>query len=177
MIYVKTIERTLLLLAFFVALSGIRSARAGSLDNSGFENGEDSWRWYVNGKAEAWGEVQKETKESGKAHGGESMFHIQNQSETTPDVYGALSREIDVKPQTKYSISVWYRAEGACAAALVVGKSWQTRAYFKEIDGDWREAIVEYTTGEKEESFPIIILTDGLTENLWIDDLSVEADE
>ncbi len=162
-------------LAFTIGFS-LHSVLAGDdlITNPGFEATESApWEWYTSHGADAQG-----TLDSTLGHGGKASFKITKAGETEPDVYGALRQTIKVEPDTTYRVSVWVKGENVGMSSLMIGKDWTTRVTVPQGSYDWVQFSKEYTTKSEETEIPVVIVVEGQTDGLWIDDVQViKADQ
>jgi hypothetical protein len=150
----------------------LRSAEsdANLLLNASFEDGKpDPWEWFLGAEAKATG-----SQDTSEKHGGESSYHVRNESPSEPNVFGALRQVVkNAKPGATYLITAWVKGSGVSLGNLACGEKWEKRASLPKGDYDWTEVRLEYTTGPNETEFPVVFIVDGIVTDLWIDDVSV----
>ncbi len=156
-----------LLLALCIFLSGSSLLFAQNLVvNSGFEEGMSGWHEHLSGGAKAKGTIDRTVSHSGKA-----SFKLTNASGFAPNVYYRIFTFVPVKPNTKYLMGAWVKGKGVGRCWIGGSPNWFLKNAFPAGDYDWRWVCTEYTTGPKETTFELILLTESNTETLWIDDV------
>lgn len=137
--------------------------------NGTFENDDmKPWIWSVAGEAEATGSIVKVEK-----HSGSQSLLITNASAFMPQVYGSLRQRVEgLKPNTKYRVSLWIKGEQVSKCFVATGEKWDNRLQLPPGTYDWQEINLECTTGDRTWE-NLIILTAGVTNSLWIDDIEV----
>ncbi|EIP99952.1 beta-galactosidase [Opitutaceae bacterium TAV1] len=141
------------------------------LKNAGFEDGRDNWYWGVNNEAKATSVVDTEV-----AHSGSRSLRITNETAQKPHVYGGLHQTVrDLSPGTEYLISVWVKGKNAGRSLIGGGKGWTLRRQLPTGTYDWQRVELRYTTGSASESFELILLTEDITEALWVDDVTFQS--
>ncbi|WP_260405254.1 S-layer homology domain-containing protein [Paenibacillus sp. 598K] len=144
------------------------------IKNGGFEsaigNVPDGWSVAMIGNLDAEATVDATEKRSGN-----SSLKIVNRQSETPNTYMNIHQAVSVKPNTKYRISVWVKGNNVDRVRLTM--SWDP-TFGEEVGGfkgtyDWKLLEYEMTTGLEQKSFNFMIISDGITDALWIDDISV----
>ncbi|CAK4870515.1 unnamed protein product [Aphanomyces euteiches] len=107
-----------------------------------------------------------------KRSGGASLV-ITNNSPMTPNVGLTLYQEVDVMPNTSYTLKVWVKGDNVNDAWFPGGKGWAYRTAIPNGTYDWQEVSYVYTTGADETSFGFRIGSDSVTGHLWVDDISM----
>lgn len=109
-------------------------------------------------------------------HSGSASLKITNKTQNTTNYYYAMQQSVKVKPNTKYTFSFY--AKGTNINHFV----YKTTAdnTFKWIGlngavnlGDWTKYSVTYRTGAKQTEDRIYLSTEGITDELYIDDVSL----
>ncbi|OUS67936.1 hypothetical protein B1748_35205 [Paenibacillus sp. MY03] len=126
------------------------------------------WDVGSSGQIEAKAVKDREVKHSNSS----GALRISNQTTLSPQTYLRLQQNVTIKPNTEYTIEAWVKGKNVQEDAVWFpgGPGWMDRQYFPSGDYDWTKVSHTYTSGE-EEQFSFVILTENLTENLWIDDL------
>ena len=152
------------------------------IDNGGFETGLPPWTWQVSMEADATGHPDETV-----AHTGQRSFFLSNRSNMASHVYGHLFQRVaGLKPCRKYRISAWFKGKGvAKGGERTAGRAsfgggghrkrrWSVRKKLPKGDFDWTQFSVEFTTYEDEDRFQLIVILEGQTEKLWVDDVVFE---
>jgi len=83
-------------------------------------------------------------------------------------------QQVPVEPDTTYQISLWAKGDNVNHSFFGGGPGWNLRNY--DIVGtyeQWKKLELTYTTGGDETSFHFMILMEGKTDSLWIDDVQM----
>lgn len=149
------------------------SVTGGLLRNAGFEDGSlQAWNWGVNRKA-----LAKAGIDTAESHSGAYSLKIENRSDQAPHVYGVLRQRVsDIKPNTRYTLGAWVKATGAYRGWMGGGPDWKLRLRYPSGTYDWQWITTTFVTGDYTE-FEFVIVTEGPTESLWIDDISLQETE
>lgn len=152
------------------------------IENGGFETGLSQWTWKLSHDAKATGRLDETV-----SHTGERSFFLSNESNMGPHVYGHLFQHVEgLKPCRKYRISAWFKGEGVAKGSERSGarasfgggghpkRGWSVRNKLPRGDFDWTQSSVEFTTYEDEDRFQLIVILEGQTEKLWVDDVVFE---
>lgn len=146
-----------------------------AVPNSGFEQvGRDnlpaSWHWDISRNARAGCALDQES-----AHSGKRSVRLFNRSKSAPNVYGRLWCEVPVKPATRYRLSVWVKAQEAGGGLHFT--DW--RSYKLGVPSgtyDWRQITTSFETKEDQDVLAIGFNVVNVTDAVWLDDVSLEAD-
>ncbi|MDR1284536.1 MAG: beta-galactosidase [Opitutaceae bacterium] len=164
-------------IALIVTLAGSASLAlegldAASLSDAGFERygTDESWEFYTQGSAQATA-----SRDTTRKHGGDASLRL---SSTTPfqhHVYGALRQNIqELNPDTDYEISLWVSGQSVSNCTLALGPKWSPRKPLPEGSYDWRQIIFPFKTPSGlGKYFPIVVIIEGPTGDLWLDDISI----
>ncbi|BBI31920.1 S-layer homology domain-containing protein [Cohnella abietis] len=135
--------------------------------------------WTIDRDVQGWlfgGNAQADfTLDRSTVHSGSYSLRLNNQTLQTPNMYFYVAQEAEVEPNTTYDLSVWVKADNASMTWFGGGPSWGLRisvANDKETY-DWQYKTIQYTTGPEETSFDFRILTEGKTDHIWFDDVSM----
>ncbi len=112
------------------------------------------------------------------AHSGRSSIRLVDQSPTQPFIYAVIhSPKITVRPETTYDIRFFARATNAtgCSVGADLDVGDVCRENLPVGSYDWQLITFTVTTQPDETELTIHFLADGLTEGLWIDDVSIAA--
>jgi hypothetical protein len=100
-----------------------------------------------------------------------------NASGFSPQVYYRIFQFVSVKPNTKYIVGAWLKGKSVGRCWIGGGEGWWLKTSLPAGDFNWRWVSTEYTTKANETRFELILLTEGTTQALWIDDVYMaEAD-
>lgn len=105
-------------------------------------------------------------------YSGETSLLLKNTSPYSANVYYNLSQSFTVKPNTNYQIKAWVKGDQVKNAWIGGGTGWTHRYALPEGTYDWQEVTYDFTTGNGESSFQFLILSENITDGLWIDDIS-----
>jgi hypothetical protein len=158
------------------------------VENGGFEQEFDGWGtgfnesltpfrlvgssvfWALSDDVNITGAMDSVVRKSGMR-----SFKIVNRTPKRPHAYRTLSQRIgSLKPDSRYRLSFWVRAENLSPGALkvVTDPEWNYGMAMDPGTYDWREYIVEVRTGAAENGFDIRIVSEGLG-TAWFDDITV----
>lgn len=163
------------------------SNKKSFVKNGGFENDYDGWgtgnneglSGRLSGKDAFWarlfdvditGEIDSRVKQTGL-----KSFKIVNKTPLRPHSYRTMSQRIDgLKPDTRYRISFWVKAESAKAGTLkiVTDFAW---SYGRGIDPgtyEWREHILDFRTKPGETLIDLRIISED-SGTVWIDEIEL----
>ncbi|MFD0712431.1 chitobiase/beta-hexosaminidase C-terminal domain-containing protein [Paenibacillus sp. GCM10027626] len=104
---------------------------------------------------------------------GNGSIRITNASPQAPQVYLNVMQNVAVKPNTTYVIKAWVKGEQVSNVWFPGGANWAVRKKFPEGSYDWTEQQMSYTTGENETRFPFLIVSEGISGKVWVDDVSM----
>jgi hypothetical protein len=107
------------------------------------------------------------------AHSGSASLKIVNRTPVTPNVFMAFKQFVPVKASTQYQVSLWVKGLNVSRVGIMQDTSWSLRKTLPNGSYDWQQISFTITTDAEMTSFPFIILSDGLTDGLWIDDLTM----
>ena len=173
--------------SFFLTVTGqlfLAALACGQnlIRNAGFEQGLSQWTWRVSGDAKATGRL-----DSTESRRGEHSFFLSNESDMRSQVYGHVFQNVrGLKPYTKYRVSAWFKGAGVGIGGNKGGgrawigggghrrRRWSLRKRLPKGDFDWNEFSIEFTTYEDETAFQLIVIVEGQTQKLWVDDVRLE---
>ena len=119
------------------------------------------------------GGVQAESElDQAVYHGGAASLHISNASSYGPHVFYNLSQWLTVEPNTTYEVSAWVKGNGVQNAWIGGGSGWGDRLLVPHGTYGWQQITAQFTTGPNDNSYPFLILSEDVTPDLWIDDIS-----
>lgn len=153
------------------AASPTDTSTSNLLRNSGFETGTlQHWGWGLNKDAQATAVIDQSV-----THSGNFSLRLTNNSQRTPNVFGILRQRIsNLKPNTRYTLSAWIKATATDRGWIGGGPGWKIRLHYPAGSYDWQQISTVFETDESS-SFDLVIVTEGPTKSLWIDDISVEV--
>lgn len=105
------------------------------------------------------------------AYSGSGSLKLVNRTPKTSNVFLAIRQFVAVKPNTVYQVSLQVKAAGATRINVVLNPGWTARKLLPEGTYDWQSVSFTITTDASTTSFPFTILSDGLAEAVWIDDI------
>jgi hypothetical protein len=145
-----------------------KSDSSNLIVNGGFENGMEAWEWFLghDGNAQA-------TIDTSEKHSGAASLLITSNIQHAPNVFGALRYTVNLKPHTQYILSLWVKGDNASQNSLAFGAHWDQRKALPEGTYDWQLVTKKFDTGSEGDRFSIVILTDGSTKSLWVDDITL----
>lgn len=109
------------------------------------------------------------------AHSGEVCVKFTNGTPFGAHVYGwfGMVGGVPVKPGTSYTLSAFVRSGTTAGAWIGGGEGWKVCQSIPVTRGKWERVSRTFTTGEKETSFSLMLVTDRPTDGIWLDDLSL----
>lgn len=142
-----------------------------TLLNGNFEQGNTHWHFSAANKAIATAIIDKQL-----AHDGKMSIRFENQTPKTPNAFGTFYQTLNnLKPMTAYQLTFWAKADQVKHAWIGGGKKWDVRKYLPEGTYDWQELTLRFDTGLDQTQFTLRLNLDGLTKNLWLDSLKLQA--
>jgi Beta-galactosidase/Carbohydrate binding domain len=167
--------RWCLILAVTVLFSGAvlgetsPPAQGNLVANGGFEQGAAGWR-YVSTGANATGQI-----DGIEAHEGKYSYKLTNKSAQAPNLFARIVQEVaGLRPFTTYRVSCWAKGKGCGTDWIGGGPGWWTRKAFPQGDFDWQEFSFEVSTDATPDNYELMVLTESVTEALWVDDIRFE---
>lgn len=125
------------------------------------------WAFRISRKAEVNFAVDDE---------GDSL-RIVNATARKPNVYGALSQTVKLLPEIDYVLRVRARGSGQ-GIAVAVGTKWNHRLQIQPLGQEWRDYELTFRPKAdevgKDRSAPLVIISESLTQGVWIDRISLE---
>lgn len=106
-----------------------------------------------------------------EAFAGSGSLKIVNRTPKTSNVFLAIRQNVAVKPSTTYQVNLQVKAQEAARISAVLNSDWTARKALPEGTYDWQQVSFTITTDSSTTTFPFTILSDGLTEAVWIDDI------
>ncbi|HEY4391941.1 MAG TPA: sugar-binding protein, partial [Paenibacillus sp.] len=103
-------------------------------------------------------------------HQGKYALQLEFNADGEPNKYYFAKQSIPVEADTDYSISLWAKGESVGKAWFGGGPGWVLRSNLAGTY-DWKEFSVNYKTGSNQTSFEFLILVEGKTTNLWVDEV------
>ncbi len=145
--------------------------------NGGFED-VDAATGFASGWIRGLGPGTKGSAEidSDVAHGGGRSLRISDATPNEAYKYVLVNTGwIDVKPETTYEVRLW--ARGRNVGKALVGAAMEGAGEHREAlpigDYDWREVTLRLTTPSGCGRVSLQIVADGVTDALWIDDVTL----
>lgn len=126
-----------------------------------------AWNTANNNGVDAKVEICEEQSKSGKR-----SLKISNRTPLKTNVYSDTSQWITLKPSTAYKLTLSVKAENVNGAQI----SWNGGKNRFAIDGgtyDWKDYSFDFVTGKDTKSSQIWILSEDVTDAMYIDDISV----
>ncbi|MCX7019053.1 MAG: GxGYxYP family putative glycoside hydrolase, partial [Candidatus Sumerlaeota bacterium] len=160
-------------------VSSAAAAETVAVPNPGFETPQagttstEHWKAEIGGGAKAT--VERDDK---NFHNGKISIRITNQSPTKAFVFASLYSDIlRVRPQTTYVMRFFAKGKKAknCFASVSFEGDGERRLFLSSGDFDWKEFACQFTTPEKSSDIRLRFASDGITDGLWIDDVSLEV--
>ncbi|MBI3920103.1 MAG: carbohydrate binding domain-containing protein, partial [Armatimonadetes bacterium] len=174
--------RDSILIGVLIALLSIPAGartRKNLVYNSGFElenNGlPEGWQW-SEGKAKARLKVDHSV-----SHSGHSSAKLTNPSPEAPQVYGLLRQTIQLQAGQTYTLSCYVHSSPASSRVSLVGAwfggghQWLLRKVLPANPDGWQRIALTFTAKPEDTRFDLIIVTDSVTDGLWIDDVQLES--
>src|ERR1017187_6604481 len=144
-------------------------APANLVVNGGFEQEGAGWR-YVNTGVIAAGKV-----DGAEAHEGKYSYKLTNKSAQAPNLFARIVQEVSgLRPYTTYKVSCWAKGKGCGIVWIGGGPGWGTRKWFPQGDFDWQEFSFEVSTDATPDNYDLMVLTESVTEAVWVDDIRFE---
>ena len=144
-------------------------AQGNLVANGGFEQGAAGWR-YVSTGANATGQL-----DGTEAHEGKYSYKLTNKSAQAPNLFARIVQEVaGLRPFTTYRVSCWAKGKGCGTDWIGGGPGWWTRKAFPQGDFDWQEFSFEVSTDATPDNYELMVLTESVTEALWVDDIRFE---
>ena len=112
------------------------------------------------------------------AHGGKRSLRLTDQSPTAPYIYGHVaSPKIAVKPSTTYMVKFFAKGNnvGKCFVRVDFTGGGNDRQPLLVGTYDWRECRAHVTVPADCTSIAVHFVADGVTDGLWIDDVTLEV--
>lgn len=106
-----------------------------------------------------------------QAFSGSGALKIVNRTPKTDHVFLAIRQHVAVKPNTTYQVTLQVKALDATRIIVVLNPAWTARKLLPEGTYNWQQLSFTINTDSSTTSFPFTILSDGLTEAVWIDDI------
>ncbi|OUS67835.1 hypothetical protein B1748_35460 [Paenibacillus sp. MY03] len=103
-------------------------------------------------------------------HQGQYALNLTFNAETEPNKFYLVKQNIPVEPNTNYTIQLWAKGDSVGKAWFGGGPGWGLRSTLVGTY-DWKEFSINYKTGASQTSFEFLILVEGKTTNLWIDEV------
>ncbi len=132
------------------------------LHNPEFEEGMTDWSWQP-GKTKAIAQVVSSEK-----HGGDHALLLSNPAGKPVQLFQTVH---NLQPNTLYKVSLWCKGQKVSDCWFGGGKDWKKREVISNGSYDWRELSTSIITGPDETSYDFMIISDGPTEKLIIDDI------
>lgn len=105
-------------------------------------------------------------------HSGERAAKLVNKTPKTQNVYGYYMQDVLVKPNTKYKGSVWLKGKNVNGVAFCTNNL-NERNYYDHVTDEWTKFEFSFQTKDNEFIRGFRILTENITDELYIDDLSI----
>ncbi|MDF2935199.1 MAG: hypothetical protein K0Q90_572 [Paenibacillaceae bacterium] len=105
--------------------------------------------------------------------GSAGALKLVNRTPKTNNVFLAIRQHVAVKPNTVYQVSLQVKAVEATRVNVMLNPEWTARKLLPEGTYDWQPVSFTITTNASTTSFPFVILSDGLAEAVWIDDIAM----
>ena len=109
------------------------------------------------------------------AHSGERALKITNKTPKLSDVYAYYHHSVLVAPNTKYKGSAWIKGKNASNICITTD-GMNERNYFN-VPAEWKKVEFTFTTKDDNYSRSIRLLIDGPMEEVYVDDISIKAEE
>ncbi|RAU98157.1 S-layer homology domain-containing protein [Paenibacillus sp. YN15] len=122
---------------------------------------------YNNNGADGEAYIDHEQTYAGSA----GSLKLVNRTPKTNNVFLAIRQHVTVKPNTVYQVSLQVKAVEANRVNVMLNPEWTVRKLLPEGTYDWQPVSFTITTNASTTSFPFVILSDGLAEAVWIDDI------
>jgi hypothetical protein len=161
--------------------SGSTSASSVPIPNASFETDTDHNlcpdSWIIENGGGAKVVIESTTSEASL---GKSSIHMRNETPLKPFVFGSiLSDPFPASPATTYKVH--FDAKGRhvsqCYLAIIFVGDGDHRCYLPPGDFEWCKFTFLFTTPLQTREIRIRFATDDVTNDLWIDDVSIEIGE
>ncbi|GGE01430.1 S-layer homology domain-containing protein [Paenibacillus nasutitermitis] len=156
-----------LIVSLLSSLVGTDSGKVSASAQPLLPNPENSfWKFESYGGGDVEYSVVSDVYHSAAGQPGDHSLHVTNRTPLTPNVFTLAYQKVPVKPNTTYDLSLWVKGEN------VRGVSGPN---FAIPDGiyDWQQIKASYTTGPQEHIYRYSIIVEDITDNVWLDDLSM----
>jgi len=157
------------------------AAKDNYLENGSFESGPaggipSGWHFGSSGNAE----VTMRVDDSDAADGKRSLSVV-NRSPRKPNVYGMLFQFTELKPGVSYELTGRTRGKNAEPVLFLIGKKWDIRLRLAAATPEWKPFRLTFTLTpdelEADGKVPFRIISEGLTEELYLDDLVLREEK
>lgn len=173
----RTARRLAALPALFGLCVGALAAPPPAVRNAGFEEaGADGWApgWIrgIGGGAKATIEV-----DASVARSGSRSLRITDATPTEAYKYALANTDwLAAEPQTTYTVRFWARGRnvGKCFVGATFEKAGEQRQPLPVGDYEWRPLTFRFTTPETNQRWSLRFIADGVSDGVWVDDISVE---
>ncbi|NOU65591.1 hypothetical protein GC096_16275 [Paenibacillus sp. LMG 31461] len=105
-------------------------------------------------------------------HQGSHSLKVAYQSNKVSNVYMNISQTVNVKPNTRYDLSMWVK--GSNMKGVSFGVNWEPRTSVGSGSFDWKKATTSYTTKSNETTLTFRILIEDKSEAVWLDELALK---
>ncbi len=155
----------------FVLATSLLADEVSLVKNGSFEAGMDQWGFQVI-SAKADGGL-----DSSQHHTGKNSFRMHFENELTANVYAKIGQDLHgLKPDTAYRISCWVKGKNVGGVWIGGGPGWAFREHFPTGTYDWQKVTTYYLTSPGETFFPLMIIAESITDQVWIDDVEFVED-
>jgi hypothetical protein len=153
------------------------------LVNGGFDQAE--WHLPQDARFDKWtldrgtntprDAVASMSQSTDDVHSGEGALRVENRTEAGNSRYIFLEQVIPVATNTEYTITAWAKSYGFPQGAFTgtLSPDWSERIVFPTGAYDWQKLTWTYTTTATQTSIDLRLITEGITPELLVDDLSV----
>ncbi|MBI4975987.1 MAG: carbohydrate binding domain-containing protein [Spirochaetes bacterium] len=152
-------------------MSAVLVTAQEAVSNGGFENGLDGWNKAISRDARASWEI------SDVAYQSQKSLLIKNATAKQANVYGTLWQKITVQPKKTYVITAWVKGVNVSGAVFTIDKKWMIRKSCPNGSYDWYKISFTYTVPEHETSAELRLITENITELLYVDGISVTEEK
>ena len=147
------------------------AVEASLVKNGSFEAAMDQWGFQVI-SAKADGGL-----DSTQHHTGKNSFRMHFESEEAANVYARVGQDLHgLKPETAYRISCWVKGKNVGGVWIGGGPGWAFREHFPTGTYDWKKVTTYYLTSPGETFFPLMIIAESVTDQVWVDDVEFVED-
>jgi hypothetical protein len=136
------------------------------------KGGLSDWNVYLSGDVEASAVLDRTVSRSGQA-----SVRLNNATPAGPQIYMNVYQTVSVKPNTTYEMKVWVKGEDVNNVGFTGDPGWGNRQSFPVGTYDWTEVTNSYTTKPGETQINLVILSENVVGNVWIDDISLTEQE